>query len=220
MGLLIYIQQIVTEIKEEKHSNTIIVGDLILYLYQWIDHGLGLSVTGFQQLSMSTNNAGLATPLGFTSSPYTPTPKSFLLRRKVRLEILANEDADVDKEIWSKSDHKCWQLPSEHDLEKGCWLKVQLRAGGPCESQQKVTRRHLHLWPGTAGEGWEALRSGHWEDLRKWTLSSTTSEVKGSRGLWCLWCENLEHSYGIYWLNACQIISPSLGFLVLTQETW
>lgn len=82
---------------------------------------------------------------GFTSSPYTPTPKSFLLRRKVRLEILANEDADVDKEIWSKSDHKCWQLPSEHDLEKGCWLKVQLRAGGPCESQQKVTRRHLHL---------------------------------------------------------------------------
>ena len=46
----------------------------------------------------------------------------------MRLEILANEDADVDKEIWSKSDHKCWQLPSEHDLEKGCWLKVQLRA--------------------------------------------------------------------------------------------
>ena len=33
MGPLIYIQQIVTEIEEEKHSNTIIVGDLILYLY-------------------------------------------------------------------------------------------------------------------------------------------------------------------------------------------
>lgn len=162
----------------------------------------------------------LATLLGFTSSPYKPTPKSFLLRRKVRPEILGNEDAEVDEGIWSKSDHQRWQLPSERGLEKGCRLKVRLRAGGPCESQQKVTRRLLHLWPGTAGEGWEALRSGHREDLRKWTSSATMSEVKGSRGLWCLWCEDLEHSYGIYLLNASQIISPSLGFLVLTQETW
>lgn len=72
MGTLIYIQQIVTEIEEEKHSNTIIVGDLILYLYQWIDHGLGLSVTGFQQLSVSTNNAGPCYTSGFYQLPLHP----------------------------------------------------------------------------------------------------------------------------------------------------
>lgn len=109
----------------------------------------------------------LATLLGFTSSHYTPTPKSFLLRRKVRLEILANEDADVDKEIWSKSDHKCWQLPSEHDLEKDVGWRFSWELEVPvshnrrlqgdtsiCDQEQPV-KAEKHLEVGTE-KTWES----------------------------------------------------------------
>ena len=38
IGALQYIRQMLTVIKEEINSNTIIVGDLTTHLHQWADH--------------------------------------------------------------------------------------------------------------------------------------------------------------------------------------
>lgn len=68
MGPLIYIQQIVTEIKEEtqQYNNSRGLGTLLISMDRsWV----GLSVTGFQQLSVSTNSSGPCHTSGFHQLP-------------------------------------------------------------------------------------------------------------------------------------------------------
>lgn len=138
MGPLKYIQQIVTEIKEEKHSNTIIVGDLILHLYQWIDHGLGSFVTGFQQLSVSTNSVGPCYTFGFHQLPLHP-----------HSQVLSAEE---ESEVGNTGKWSCWGRLGDLGQERSqvlaaairAWLREGMLAEGSAESWRS-------LWVTTEG---------------------------------------------------------------------
>lgn len=170
--------------------------------------GWGFSVNDFQRLSnQQPTTQVLAALLGFTSF-VPPTPKSLLLRMKARLEIVANEDVEADTEIWSNSCRNSCNQSVTREGSAENWRTLCVTTEGYKETPPPVTRN---------GE-WRLRSTYLWAKRRLEKRWKTTSEVKGSHSWRCLWCGDLEHPYGIYWLNACYTIFPT-GFLVLSQET-